>query len=407
MSASGQRQGAELRPSLPRGRHTALLRGKPLRPDGYLFQKKIHDDLEQAYLLGTTIQARRTGKLQDYVAPEKYQKMCKKLNTKVKEKCVALDPIDLRGAGHDLTVTEHWPRLEPTGHIRLLHANVHGFNHAHNNMECDYFIQNVAQNQVDIPMVVEVNQPLANGAVRANLTANVKHFDKHARVNFRYPAESTTKRGWQMGGQMSFVQGGAVGLLNESGRDDCGRWSWMSIRTKNLCVISAYRVGPGTDGLNTIRAMEMRHLMKKKHPLAKTPRKAFDADMRAMVHRRKAAGAPVLLLMDANTAHDSKEMKEFMRSTGLKNVFTALHQRTIPPRMYDRGGSCLDMALGCDEAIQLVKAVGYLPFYELGPDDHRAMYLDLYYDQLQATESTEDVTRSHNAIPSLKKPADV
>ena len=313
---------------------------------------------------------------------------------------------DLQDVGHEITINEQWPRLEPTGHVRILHVNVHGFNHANNNMECDYFIQQMAQCQVDIPMVVEVNQSLANGVVRANLTACVKHFDKHAKLQYGYPDTPTSKKGWQMGGFMSYVQGGAVGLINESGRDECRCWSWVKIGQQGPCVISTYRVGKGTDGIHTIWAMETRQLLQRRHEYAKMPCKAFDHDMTALIKKKKASGHPVLLLMDANTDFDSPEMKQIMKETGLKNVFTALHPMRPLPRTYDRGKSCLDMALGCDEAIRLVKAVGYLPFYELGPDDHRAMLLDLDYEALKANTCTEDVTRSHHVIPSLRLPAE-
>ena len=147
--------------------------------------------------------------------------------------------------------------------------------------------------------------------------------------------------------------------------------------------------------------------MQKKHKFAKLPRKAFDHDMIEMVKRQKARRALVLLLMDANNTFDSPEMKKFMKATGLKNVFIALHPMTKPPRTYDRGKSCLDMALGCNETIELVKTVGYLPFYELGQDDHRVMFLNLHYDKLKAKTCSEDVTWSHHAIPSLQQPAEV
>ena len=129
--------------------------------------------------------------------------------------------------------------------------------------------------------------------------------------------------------------------------------------------------------------------------------------MTAMIKRQKASGHPVLLMMDANTDFDSPEMKKFMKATGLKNVFTTFHPLTPPPRTYDRGKSCLDMALGYDEAIRLVKAVGYLPFYELGPDDHRALFLDIDYEELKAKTCQDNVTRSHHAIPLLRRLAEV
>ena len=168
MSSRALRQGAELRPSLPTRRQTTLLGGQHLKPDGYLFKKQLPDNLEQAHLLGASVKARREGALRDYVAPDKYLQLCATKDIKIQKKCLSTDPIDLNGAGHELTVHDQWPRLEPTGHVRILHANVHGLNYANNNMECDYFIQQMAQHQVDIPMIVEVNQPLANSMVRAN-----------------------------------------------------------------------------------------------------------------------------------------------------------------------------------------------------------------------------------------------
>ena len=87
-------------------------------------------------------------------------------------------------------------------------------------MELDYFIQQMVHYQVNMPTVVEVNQPLANGAIQANLTSCVLHFDKHARLNFFWYSDiPSTATGWQMGGTMSYVQEGATGLVNETGRD--------------------------------------------------------------------------------------------------------------------------------------------------------------------------------------------
>ena len=210
-----------------------------------------------------------------------------------------------------------------------------------------------------------------------------------------------------MGCTMSYIQGGAAGLVNDTGHDACGRWTWTNLGSDNFCVVNAYRVGPGTDGTKTIRSMEMRHLLQKHHPLAKNPRKAFDKDMAQFVHTRKENGSPVLLLMDANTPHDSPEMNFFMRKTGLKNLFRVLHPHTPFPRTYDRGSSCLDLALVCDKAIKYIKSMGYLPFYALGPDDHRAFFIDLFYNRLRSNQCREDKTRATTATSSLRRPTEV
>ena len=94
-----------------------------------------------------------------------------------------------------------------------------------------------------------------------------------------------------------------------------------------------------------------------------------------------------------------------MRKTGLKNLFRALHPTTPLPRTYDRGTLCLDFVLASNDAIKLVQAMGYLPFYELGPDDHRSLFLDLYYDKIRSKQCMEDATQATDTTPSLRRPA--
>ena len=240
MSAKGNGKGAELQPTRPRYRQKSLFQGNPLKPDGYLFQQKMKEDLAQAHLLGTLVQARRDGALVDYIAPDKYIKLSNTNTEKQLVKETHTSPEDLQPVGHDADYNESWPRLAQSNHFRILHSNVHGFHPANNNMELDYFIQQTVQLQVDMPTAVEVNQPLENKDICTNIQKTIKHFDKHARVNFGYSDEPSTNRGWQMGGTLSYVQGGAAGLVNEMGSDGCGRWSWTRLGASNLCAINAY-----------------------------------------------------------------------------------------------------------------------------------------------------------------------
>ena len=407
MSATENGQGAELRPSPPRYRQTSLLQGNILRPDGYLFQKKINEDLAQAHLLGRSVKARRDGAMADYVAPEKYIRLSDAKLTKQLDKEANVSPEDLLTVGHNADFNDSWPRMAKSDRFRVLHANVHGFHPANNNMELDFFIQQAAQLQVDMPTAVEVNQPLENPTVRNDIRGTIRRFDKHAKVNFGNSDVPSNNRGWQMGGTLSFVQGGAAGLVNDMGSDECGRWSWTNLGSSKLCMINAYRVGPGNDGIKTARSMEMRRLMAKGHALAKSPQKAFDADLAEMVINQAKNGCPVILLMDANSPPDSIAMKKFMRKTGLKNLFRVLHPTLPFPRTYDRGDTCIDFPLVSDDAIPLIKAMGYLPFYTLGPDDHRSFFIDLYYDKLRSKMCTENRTRATRATPSLRRPVEM
>ena len=151
----------------------------------------------------------------------------------------------------------------------------------------------------------------------------------------------------------------------------------------------------------------MRRLMAKGHAHAKSPQKAFDEDLAKMVNQQLKDGSPVLLRLDANTLHDSKDMKNFLCKTGLQNLFRALHPTLPHPRTYDHGNSCIDHALVSEDAIDMVKAMGYLPFYSLGPDDHRPLFVDLSYDQIRSEQCREDTTRATTATPSLRRPVEM
>ena len=111
-----------------------------------------------------------------------------------------------------------------------------------------------------------------------------------------------------------------------------------------------------------------------------------------MVLKQIKDGYPVLLLMDANSPPDSKDIKKFLQKTGLKNLFKVLHPTLTYPRTYDIGDTCIDFALASDDAIPLIKAMGYLSFYSLGPDNHQSFFVDLYYDHLRSKQCMEDST---------------
>ena len=153
-----------------------------------------------------------------------------------------------------------------------MHTNVHGLHPGKNNLECDYYLQRMATFQVDMSLAVEVNQPVDNPTIRARLRNTICGFDKHAHVQFGHGETPSDKYGFQMGGEMIVIQGGATGFLNQSGSDPIGRWTWTSVGRSQLHVVSAYRVGPGNDEIQTIGAMEMRGLLQRRHPLARLKR---------------------------------------------------------------------------------------------------------------------------------------
>ena len=160
------------------------------------------------------------------------------------------------------------------------------------------------------------------------------------------------------------AQGGISHLVKDSGCDNGGRWMWMVLGEAKLHTIIAYRVQHGTDRINTIRAQEFRYLLKHNNKHAKNPRKAFDTNFKNYIKDIRQKGHPVIILMDANSGHNDKDVEEFMDDTGLINALLAKHPNVILLRTYNRGKKALDMTLCCPEALRFIKAIGILEFIE-------------------------------------------
>ena len=151
----------------------------------------------------------------------------------------------------------------------------------------------------------------------------------------------------------------------------------------------------------------MRQLTRRHHPLAKYPRKAFDHDILKFMKSLRQQNIPVLLLMDANAGWNSTEMKHFLQTSGFQNIFTTNHPDTQPPRTYDRGRLCIDLGFASPDAMEFVNECGYLPFYHIGPYDHRAFFLDLNYNRLRKPGCSAWQTISVLTTPSIKRPSEV
>ena len=398
MSAMTPRQGAELLPSLHPHYHA-------LNPNGYTTKHNQYTDTRHAHLVGEEYTIRRRGKLQMVRAPSKF-KVFHNNNEQHRQNLLdSGDPTDEQTNGDKLRIDERWPNHRQTGRIRISFTNANGISPRHNNMEMEYYIQQCISIQTDIIGTVEVNQPLTTPSVRYNLSTCIKNFDRHAKIQFGYINEKTTHTGHQMGGQALIAQGGITHIIKSSGKDECGRWTWMTLGDVRLHVIIAYRVQSGTDGANTIRAQEFRHLLRTKHRHAKNPRKAFDVDLKSFIKRIRQQGYPVITLIDANSGHDDDDIKEFMIDTGMENILLAKHPDTVLLRTYNRGKKALDMGLACPLALRLIKAFGILEFYRLCLSDHRSMYLDLHENLLKA--SAVDQSKPLFITPSLLKPSTV
>jgi len=130
-------------------------------------------------------------------------------------------------------------------------------------------------------------------------------------------------------------------------------------------------------------------------------------DLKVATTREKATGSMILILMNANTKHDAKEMKGFYQATGLNCLASAAISGTLP-RTYDRGAedTCVDLGIGCDENLDELIGLQFEPFYSTGIYDHRGLTVDLNIKNLLGG-TAYDTTKSTCRWISEKRPATI
>ena len=233
-----------------------------INPNGYTKKHNQYTDTRNAHLLGEEYTIRRRGKLRMTLAPQTFTDYHKSNKQHKLNLMSQGDPSDQDTNGDKLTIDEQCPNHKKTGRIRVVFSNTNGISSRQNNMTMEYFLQQCVGVQADVIGAVEIIQPLSTPTVCEDLRTCIKHFDCHAKLQFGYIDGNTTHKGFQMGGQAMIAQSGISHLIKTSGKDNCGRWTWMSLGDIQLHLIIAYRVQPGTDGHNTIRAQEFRYLLR-------------------------------------------------------------------------------------------------------------------------------------------------
>jgi len=114
---------------------------------------------------------------------------------------------------------------------------------------------------------------------------------------------------------MQIVMSTISGRTYESSQDKFGRWAWYKMKGKMIeRSQSTQHTGSVQAKLiktqaRTIAAHESQALLKINHPSALFPRKAMLDDLQVATNKEKVKGSMILILMDANTKHDAKDIQ--------------------------------------------------------------------------------------------------
>jgi hypothetical protein len=191
----------------------------------------------------------------------------------------------------------------------------------------------------------------------------------------------------------SVHQTGGVGVIAtddvtdrviQRGRDptELGRWSWILLEGKQhhrTRIITAYRPcessGPGT-----VNQQHQRYYHRKHRDV--TPRQALLDDLFVEVQGWLHDGYHLVITMDANDDVRTGPVAAFFRSLDMKEVILTRYTRKSPHATQNRNNSREPIdGIWVTPGLKAVSA-GCLPFGYGCPSDHRAIWIDLAYDDV-------------------------
>lgn len=169
-----------------------------------------------------------------------------------------------------------------------------------------------------------------------------------------------------------------------TGRDETGlgRWSWTRYRGKHTVttrVICAYRpCKPTSAGSNTAYSQQQRYFdIQDGETNDICPREALLRDLAAQITTwKETEHDQIILMMDCNQNVNSPAIRQWATNLGLRDAITSSHPGPFPPT-YHRGSYPID-GIFISETINPICG-RYLPFGEF-PTDHRALWIDITYD---------------------------
>jgi len=194
-------------------------------------------------------------------------------------------------------------------------------------------------------------------------------------------------------------------------------WTWSYLEFvgqhgMRLFVVSAYRVCNQEFDATTITATaQQTRLLLQQGVQQPDPKIQFITDLISQVQKWRAAGAEVLIGMDANEDMNNPQSKiaRIFRETDLLD----LHQHRYPamkkPATHQRGSNPIDLMLGSRLLSTALLHAWMLPFGEphLIKGDHRLLGLDFSPDILfggQAAHPTTGLVRGINSRNELQVP---
>lgn len=294
--------------------------------------------------------------------------------------------------------------------LRFMFSNINGIpNAAHPKNQA--LFQAIKLYQADVVGLTETNRCWHLAEHRDRWREVTRPWWEHSNNVLAYNTKDINSRLFQPGGTLIQCINKPAHRVLETGIDPSGlgRWCWTRFRGKHnvtLRVICAYRpCRPSSAGPNTAYSQQLRYFdTQPGENYDVCPRVAILEDLTEAINMwRDKEKDQIILMMDCNQNVQSPEIKEWSSNLNLREVMIETHPGPLPPT-YHRGRLPID-GIFVSASIE-IQACGYLPFGEI-PSDHRALWLDISYDNAFGFNPPKVTTSAARALktnnPSVRK----
>lgn len=227
--------------------------------------------------------------------------------------------------------------------MRLAFQNVNGLNIDSHGGDTALIFDEMKQTETDILLMSEPNICHQHDWI----IPSVRKAALRAKLQSPRILLSTSKMKYRSykkpGGTMTVYRGNSSSLIQDSGKDKYGRWSWTSLRGKNntLCMISVYQVGATNDFSNQSKSTKtfrhQLHVMATQENRQGSPKQHYLEDLRTLLEEKKNLGNLIILCVDFNeTFSENSKSFHLAMEFGLIDVMNnwighsnfSTHQRT-------------------------------------------------------------------------------
>ena len=201
---------------------------------------------------------------------------------------------------------------------------------------------------------------------------------------------------YKPGGTGIAILGPVAGRLEPQGKggDPMGRWSFTTLRRRNLpplTILSVYQVCPRPTNIigNTAYHQQQRALNKAGRSIH--PRRAFIDDLSQFIADLSTQQHDIILGGDFNESVTDRNSGLLHLATAHNMIDPFLHRFPHHPEFgtHLQGSRRIDVVLVTPRILDSIKTIGYAPFEYATTSDHRPLLLEFHTDILFGARHTD------------------